>query len=351
MPEISNNSNIHFKFGYGTFGSVYVASLKKTSSKLFAVKCISPCCSPKKIQNELECLSIIESEYVIPLETFFRHNDHTVLAMPFFEHDYFQDYVDKLRISEIQVYMLSLFLALEAVHACGIIHCDIKPNNVLFNRKTKSLKLIDFGLSYKQSAGVNCEKADSAQQRHHHKTCSHKQSEVCNLCTNKPNQSAARAGTSGFRAFEMLLKCQNHSTALDIWSACIIFLCFLSAQYPFFKCKDDMSAIMQIVTIFGSQRCIEAAKLLGKEFCCLPPQPSQSLAAVCQKLRYVRLRKGENKPVSCSDGQEEKSGWIAAPSAAYELLEQCLNLNSNLRITAAQAITHLFFTECTQLKH
>ena len=94
------------------------------------------------------------------------------------------------------------------------------------------------------------------------------------------------------------LKCQNYSTALDIWSAGIIFLCFLSAQYPFFKCKDDMSAIMQIVTIFGSQRCIEAAKLLGKEFCCLPPQPSQSLAAVCQKLRYVRLRKGENKPVS-----------------------------------------------------
>ena len=351
MPEISNNFNIHFKFGCGTFGTVYVGSLKRTSSKLFALKYISPYCSPKRIQNEIKCLSITESKYVIPLETFVQHNDHTVLVMPFFEHDYFQDYVDKLMISEIQAYMLSLFLALEALHAHGIIHHDIKPSNVLFNHKTKSLKLIDFGLSRKESAGVTFSITNSAQQRHSYKICTHKKSEVCNLCTIKPSQATSRAGTSGFRAFEVLLKCPNQSAALDIWSAGIIFLCLLSGKYPFFKPKDDMSAIMQIVTIFSSQRCIEVAKLLGKELYCSPPQPSQSLITVCQQLRYARLKKGENKPVECSGRQEEKSSWIAAPPAAYELLEQCLNLNSHQRITATQATTHLFFTDCTKLEH
>lgn len=348
VPEILNNFNIHFKFGCGTFGSVYVGSLKRTSSKLFALKYISPCCSPKRIQNEIECLSVIESKYVITLETFIRHNDHTVLVMPFFEHDYFQDYVDKLRISEIQLYMLSLFSALEALHACGIIHRDIKPSNVLFNRKTKSLKLIDFGLSHKVSTGINLSNANSAKQQ---LSCSHKESEICNLCTIKPNQAAPRAGTSGFRAFEMLLKCPNQSSALDIWSAGVIFLCLLSAKYPFFRPKDDTSGIMQIVTIFGSQRCIEAAKLLGKQLYCSPPQPSQSLTTVCQQLRLARSVKGVKKPVKSSGVQEEKSSWIAAPPAAYELLEQCLNLNSFQRITATQAMTHLFLTECTKFEH
>ena len=344
MPEISNNFNIYFKFGYGTFGSVYVGSLKSISSKLFAIKYISPCCSSKRIQNEIECLSVIGSKYVISLETFIRHNDHTVLIMPFFVHDRFQEYVDKLRVSEIQVYMSSLFLALEALHVRGIIHHDVKPSNVLFNRKTKSLKLIDFGLSHKVSADVNF--SNATQLRHPYKTCSHKESEVCNQCTIKPNQATPRAGTSGFRAFEMLLKCPNQSTALDIWSAGVIFLCLLSGKYPFFKPKDDMSAIMQIVTLFGSQRCIEAAKLLGKELYCSPPQPNHSLTTVCQHLRHARVSKGEDKPFNRSSEQEESSSWIVAPPSAYELLEQCMKLISDQRITATQALTHLFFTEC-----
>lgn len=63
--------------------------------------------------------------------------------------------------------------------------------------------------------------------------CNHEVSEICNLCRAKPNQLTPQAGSSGFRAFEVLLKCQNQSTALDIWSAGIIFLCLLSGTYPF----------------------------------------------------------------------------------------------------------------------
>ena len=102
--------------------------------------------------------------------------------MPFFEHDSFQDYVKILTIDDIQVYMKSLFLALMTVHDHGIIHRDVKPSNVLFNYKNKTLKLIDFGLSQKDAISVNNQRIISS------KHCNHKVTEICHLCKSKPDQ-------------------------------------------------------------------------------------------------------------------------------------------------------------------
>ena len=71
---------------------------------------------------------------------------------------------------------------------------------------------------------------------------------------------APRAGTPGFRPPEVLLKYPHQTTAVDIWSAGVILLCLLSGRYPFFKAHDDMSAMAQIVALFGSEECIAAAK-------------------------------------------------------------------------------------------
>ena len=218
VPQIANTFNILFKIGSGTFGSVYAVSLKNQPNKLFAIKLIVPCYSPQRIRNEIECLSLLNNKYVISLETFVRHNERVVLVMPFFEHDSFQEYVKVLTVDEVKVYMKSLFLALAAVHNLGIIHRDVKPSNVLFNYRTKTLKLIDFGLSHKESIGDQTGSVQKVCYRH----CNHDVSEICNLCRAKPNQLARRAGSSGFRAFEVLLKCQNQSTAIDIWSAGVI---------------------------------------------------------------------------------------------------------------------------------
>lgn len=342
IPGVTNNFIVHFKIGSGTFGCVYVATLKQRPSELFALKHIQPCCSPRRILNEIKHLTLINSEYVISLETFFRHNDHVVLVMPFFEHGSFQDYFKDLTITEVKVYMKSLFLAVKALHSHGVVHRDIKPSNVLFNRKSKKLKLIDFGLS--QEGSVHTDFCSTNHCSQISGCCSQ---EICSVCMAKPSQSTPRAGTSGFRAFEVLLKCPNQSFALDIWSVGIIFLSLLSGKYPFFKGRDDMASIMQIIVLFGSTKCVETARLLGKKLYCSPPQPSQNISTICQHMRHISL--AENKSIgdshSISVERKEETSWITAPPAAYELLLRCLDLNFYQRITATQAVYHPFLSE------
>ena len=49
-----------------------------------------------------------------------------------------------------------------------------------------------------------------------------------------------------------------------MWAAGVIFLSILSGRYPFFKAQDDMTALMQIMSIFGSDAMVMAAERYGR---------------------------------------------------------------------------------------
>lgn len=55
-------------------------------------------------------------------------------------------------------------------------------------------------------------------------------------------------------------------SAIDMWSAGVIFISLLSGRYPFYKASDDLTALAQIMTIRGSRETIQAAKTFGKQF-------------------------------------------------------------------------------------
>ncbi|XP_076316158.1 cell division cycle 7-related protein kinase-like [Tachypleus tridentatus] len=59
--------------------------------------------------------------------------------------------------------------------------------------------------------------------------------QVCNICLSRSQEVAPRAGTPGFRAPEVLLKYKAQTTAIDVWSAGVIFLSLLSGSYLFFE--------------------------------------------------------------------------------------------------------------------
>lgn len=47
---------------------------------------------------------------------------------------------------EVRLYLYKLLQALDFAHSRGIMHRDVKPRNVVINRRTRSLRLIDWGL-------------------------------------------------------------------------------------------------------------------------------------------------------------------------------------------------------------
>lgn len=49
--------------------------------------------------------------------------------------------------------------------------------------------------------------------------------------------------------------------ALDIWSAGIILLCFLTRRFPFFNSNDDTEALAEITAIFGKRKMERCAAL------------------------------------------------------------------------------------------
>uniref|UniRef100_A0A3B4A9Z1 non-specific serine/threonine protein kinase n=1 Tax=Periophthalmus magnuspinnatus TaxID=409849 RepID=A0A3B4A9Z1_9GOBI len=449
VPQIGKVFRIIDKIGEGTFSSVYLgeAQMHDGSRQKFALKHLIPTSHPTRIAAELQCLTLAGGqENVMGVTYCFRKEDHVVIVMPYLEHKAIVDIISSLSFEEVRLYIYNLLRALKHIHQFGIIHRDIKPNNFLYNRKTKEYALVDFGLaqgtadtqidllkvsrSHRGSGSpvktqranksrplpphthptastsaplpppvshskvlqsinsnlriintfVKVAKAEDPANRRYLSagrgsaalksqganqkpqravplgvTCSCFQTDrVCNICLSRKQQIAPRAGTPGFRAPEVLTKCPNQGTAIDVWSAGVILLSLLSGRYPFFKASDDLIALSQIMTIRGSRETIQAAKAFGKSIVCSRELPRQDLRVLCETLRGHRPSPDDDDyvtPLPQNNGTTEQwdGGWGGVPDEAYDLLDRLLELNPATRITAADALTHPLFTDLIQL--
>ncbi|XP_037260377.1 cell division cycle 7-related protein kinase isoform X3 [Falco rusticolus] len=251
---------------------------------------------------------------------------------------------------------------------------DVSSRKLVTKKKTISTKTVSNGAARRAASGCPS-----------NLTCDcYATDRVCSVCLSRCQQVAPRAGTPGFRAPEVLTKCPTQTTAIDMWSAGIIFLSLLSERYPFYKASDDLTALAQIMTVRGSRETIQAAKTFGKSILCTQVVPAQNLRTLCERLRGTNssCERSESEvprqsvndaalPVtvdnSCApetlgkkiqhlksfqegDGALEMKatdmkGWDQVPDEAYDLLDKLLDLNPATRITAKEALLHPFFKD------
>jgi len=198
----------------------------------------------------------------------------------------------------IQLYSLQILRALHFLERRGIIHRDVKPENLLLNPMTNELKLCDFGCSVM----VDPESAD--------------QSMASYVCSRY------------YRAPELILGSKRYGHAVDIWS----FGCILGEMYLGHVWFDGDSSEHQMVEII---------KVLGV------PQESE-LMEMNAVMGYEAMKEQFEDDIESLNGDEARN-WSYALMAcdveqsALDLIDRVLRYDPTDRLTAAEAVKHEWF--------
>nr|XP_039269531.1 probable serine/threonine-protein kinase cdc7 [Styela clava] len=154
VPSVQKYFDVKKRIGWGTFSSVFLASEKQTdaecSRNYCALKHIYSCsANTKRVLFETKCLKEIGgSDNVVGLKSIMGNGSEHVLVMPFHKHDRFSTLIRELSLEGVRCYMRNLLTALRRVHKFNVIHRDVKPSNFLYDYKSGSCALVDFGLAH-----------------------------------------------------------------------------------------------------------------------------------------------------------------------------------------------------------
>ncbi|CAI2373798.1 unnamed protein product [Moneuplotes crassus] len=140
------------KIGSGTFARVFLCKSMKTQ-ETYALKVIDK----KKLKNkdliryavtERKILQEVKSDFVVSLKLSFQTKSHCYLLMDYCPGQDICTYLDKessFSEDKARFYLSEIVAAIHALHKNGVIHRDLKPNNIMLD-SDGHIKLIDFNL-------------------------------------------------------------------------------------------------------------------------------------------------------------------------------------------------------------
>uniref|UniRef100_A0A8C8SJ41 Rho-associated protein kinase n=1 Tax=Pelusios castaneus TaxID=367368 RepID=A0A8C8SJ41_9SAUR len=152
--------------GRGAFGEVQLVR-HKTSQKVFAMKLLSKFEMIKRSDSaffweERDIMAFANSPWVVQLFCAFQDDRYLYMVMEYMPGGDLVNLMSNYDVPEkwAKFYTAEVVLALDAIHSMGLIHRDVKPDNMLLD-KYGHLKLADFGTCMKmdETGMVRCDTA------------------------------------------------------------------------------------------------------------------------------------------------------------------------------------------------
>uniref|UniRef100_A0A0K0FGC8 Cyclin-dependent kinase 7 (inferred by orthology to a human protein) n=1 Tax=Strongyloides venezuelensis TaxID=75913 RepID=A0A0K0FGC8_STRVS len=278
------------KIGRGSFSNVYKARNSK-NGELVALKEIFTTLNTDKHINILREVIILKNlktnENIINYKHCFGNNYSFILVMeytPWDLRDIMDDYNSLNQLSSGQKLFYDIVSGLHFMHNKNLIHCDLKPENVLVSDRLVA-KIGDLG-----------------------------QTTFEGNCNNSSN-----VGTRWYKAIELLLGKKNYTKHVDLWSlGCMIFEWY--RRFPIFNGLTDLQQISQIINLLGT------------------PDPND----------YTDWKTlPEVKKIFFPESSGENSldlEFVNIPSNAMKIIKELLKLNPLKRATTAELLSMDYFS-------
>lgn len=255
--------------GNGAFGMVYQAKDTK-NGKIVAIKKVF---QDKRYKNrELSILKELKHSNCCYLYDYFYttasdnpDEEYLNLIMDFMPETLYKELRSYSKMHRqmplllIKLYSYQIIRGLAYIHALGICHRDMKPQNILTDPETHELKICDFGSAKKLVAG-------------------------------EPNVSYI--SSRPYRAPELIFGATEYTPAIDLWSSgCVI--AELVLQQPIFAGDSSLEQIVEIIKVLGTPN--------KSQIIAMNPEYTEYRFPVIKPESWDKVFKGKNMPKEFMD--------------------------------------------------